>query len=232
MKSEKIKKAQSVERGGGGGGEKFTRVEALGDSWGTWRSRGPRCPVCRWPCRWPSSRTGPRLCRPQWRWRTPSVWSRPPPGSDQGPLQTQEGKKWLFIYGSILTTKDLRKHKFRQLLSIPNKTRFHQFDMVDSSKHYNTHKPQLQLPVWGTNQSLHQIQKALFLQIWTKHCVIAAKIIWNLCKTWKWIVLNCREFYQGSTVRDFSFHLSLMTHTTWFLAQWLDISEMLLGSLN
>lgn len=70
-----------------------SRGGALVDSWGIWRRREPRCPVCRSPCRWPSSRRGPRLCPPRWRWRTHGGSSEPPPEIARGPWGQRGGEK-------------------------------------------------------------------------------------------------------------------------------------------
>lgn len=66
---------------------------APADSWGIWTPRGPRCPACRSPCRWPSSRTGRRPSRPRWRWRTRGGSPEPPPGTDREPNRQRNARK-------------------------------------------------------------------------------------------------------------------------------------------
>ena len=72
-----------------------SRGGVLVGSWGIWTPRGPRCPVCRSPCRSPSSRTGLRPFRPRWRWRTRAGSPGPPPEIDQEPgkKKKEAGKK-------------------------------------------------------------------------------------------------------------------------------------------
>lgn len=55
------------------------------DSWGIWKPREPRCPACKSPCRWPSSRMGLHPFQPQWRWKTLEGSPGPPPEIDQEP---------------------------------------------------------------------------------------------------------------------------------------------------
>lgn len=66
---------------------------APADSWGIWTTRGPHCPACRSPCRWPSSRTGPRPSQPRWRWRTLGGSPEPPPGTDREPDRQRNARK-------------------------------------------------------------------------------------------------------------------------------------------
>lgn len=70
-----------------------SRGGVLVGSLGIWTPRGPRCPVCRSPCRWPSSRTGPRPSRPRWRWRTRAGSPGPPPEIDQEPAGDRKKQK-------------------------------------------------------------------------------------------------------------------------------------------
>lgn len=65
----------------------------LVDSWGIWRPQEHRCPVCRSPCRWPSSRMGPHPFPPRWRWRTREESPGPPPEIVQEP----EGEKGKWV---------------------------------------------------------------------------------------------------------------------------------------
>lgn len=66
-----------------------SRGGVLVDSWGIWRPQEPRCPVCRSPCRWPSSRMGLHPFLPRWHWRTREESPGPPPEIAQEP----EGEK-------------------------------------------------------------------------------------------------------------------------------------------
>lgn len=66
-----------------------SRGGVLVDSWGIWRPQEPRCPVCRSPCRWPSSRTGLRPFQPRWHWRT----REESPGTPPGIVQEPEGER-------------------------------------------------------------------------------------------------------------------------------------------
>lgn len=59
---------------------------------GLWIQPVRHCPVYWWPYRWLSSRMGLSLWPGRWRCKTPVVWSQPPQGTCQGPVDKRHNR--------------------------------------------------------------------------------------------------------------------------------------------